>query len=194
MNEIKIGNQTWMSVNLSTETFQNGDKITLVTSVDEWNEAIKNKMPACCNYNNDEENGNLYGKIYNWFAVIDSRNLAPDGWCIPTEKDWVLFANTIGSNVANKIKSSNHWNPLGSDEFGFSALPGGFRGAFGNFMDISKRTGWWSSSEFEPMSNKAWFVNLDSMTENEASNIKSFEILKADVRMSGYYVRCLKVS
>jgi uncharacterized protein (TIGR02145 family) len=194
MTEIKIGNQIWMSHNLNIENFQNGEKITLIKSVNDWNDAIKNKIPACCDYNDDSRNGDLYGKIYNWFAINDSRLLAPLGWVIPTEKDWVLFSNTIGNNVGSKIKNSEFWDSNGTDDFGFSALPAGFRGAFGNFMDISKRTGWWSSSEFQPMSNKAWFASLDNVKDGENPMLRSFEILKADIRMSGYYVRCVKAS
>lgn len=195
MNDVKIGNQVWMGQNLNNEIFQNGEKILKVATADEWMSALQNKMPACCDYQDDKSNGEIYGKIYNWFAVVDPRNIAPLDWYVPTVKDWEILVESIGLKnlVGKSLKHPDYWgDSAGVNEYGFSALPGGFRGSFGSSMDINKRTGWWSTTEFEPLSNKAWVVNLDSNLDTENLSFRSFEILKADVRMNGYYVRCLK--
>jgi uncharacterized protein (TIGR02145 family) len=193
MKEIVIGKQIWLNENLNSDTFGNNDKLIEAESSEAWNEAVKNKLPAYCHFNNESENGLTYGKIYNWFAVIDHRNLAPEGFRIPTADDWTELANHIGTNVGTKLKHPDFWNgSAGNNELEFSALPGGSRGMFGNFMDLNKRTGWWSNSEFQPGDTKVWVVNLDSIQENGTANFRSFEILKADIRVAGYYVRCIK--
>lgn len=193
MKEIQIGKQIWLNENLNLSTFSNKDKIIEADTFESWNEAIKNKIPAYCHFNNDLIHGTTFGKIYNWYAVIDARNLAPEGYRIPTGSDWTELSNQIGQNVGAKLKHPDFWNgSAGNNELGFSALPGGFRGILGKFMDINKRSGWWSISEFQSGDTKAWVVNLDSNKDMESANFRSFEILKADIRVSGYYVRCIK--
>lgn len=193
MKEIQIGKQVWLNENLNSDTFRNNDKIIEACTTETWNEAIKNKLPAYCHFNNESNNGLIFGKIYNWFAVIDPRDLAPEGYRIPTLNDWTELSGYVGKNVGTKLKHPDFWNgSAGSNELGFSALPGGFRGMFGNFMDVNKRSGWWSNSEFQQGDTKVWVVNLDSNQDIEAGNFRSFEILKADIRVFGYYVRCIK--
>jgi uncharacterized protein (TIGR02145 family) len=94
--EVKIGNQIWMSENLNVDRFQNGDLIPEVRTAEEWEQAGKNKEPACCFFNNDPENGKYYGRLYNYFAVIDSRGIAPLGWKFANDKDWKNLERTIG--------------------------------------------------------------------------------------------------
>jgi clan AA aspartic protease (TIGR02281 family) len=83
---VKIGTQTWATENLDVTTFRNGDEIPEVKTREEWGNLYKNHQPAWCYYNNDE--GLRLGKLYNWYAVIDPRGLAPKGWKIPTHKEW----------------------------------------------------------------------------------------------------------
>jgi len=82
---VVIGSQTWMAENLNVSHFLNGDPIPHVQTNEEWLKAAENRRPAWCYYNNDPVNGKKYGKLYNWFAVNDSRGLAPPGWHIPTD-------------------------------------------------------------------------------------------------------------
>jgi uncharacterized protein (TIGR02145 family) len=85
IGEIIIGKQIWMTENLNLDKFQNGDSIPEARTIEEWMNACENKQPAWCYYNNDSTNGEKYGKLYNLFAVIDSRGLAPEGWHIPLD-------------------------------------------------------------------------------------------------------------
>ena len=88
MSNITIGNQVWMVENLNVEFFQNGDAIPEAQTEKEWYRAFENNEPAWCYYDNNPMNGDKYGKLYNWFAVIDNRGLCPEGWHIPTKVDW----------------------------------------------------------------------------------------------------------
>lgn len=110
MNEIKIGNQIWMAENLDVGTFRNGDPIPEAKTKEEWLEAGKRKEPAWCYYNNDSSMGELYGRFYNWFAIMDFREISFDGWKVPTDDDWfelITFAG--GMQVAgSELKSRTY--------------------------------------------------------------------------------------
>jgi uncharacterized protein (TIGR02145 family) len=162
MEKIKIGNQVWMKNNLNVEMFQNGDIIQYVQNQDEWENAGRNRTPAWCYYNNDPANGVKYGKLYNWYAVNDSRGLAPNGWKIPTEMDWDELVEFLGgAKVAGgKMKNSSGWkdkydyyNNISEDESGngtneslFSGLPGGSRDDSA-FYGIETNGIWWTADE-----------------------------------------------
>ena len=92
VESVKIGNQIWMTKNLAVETFRNGDPIPIITDRDEWHKANNEGRAACCYLDNDKEKEAIYGKLYNWHAINDPRGLAPEGWKIPTNIDWVVLA------------------------------------------------------------------------------------------------------
>ena len=80
MNEIQIGPQIWATENATITKFRNGDDIPFVSNKNEWNELTS---PAyCINENNDY--------LYNYWVIVDSRNIAPTGWRVPNDNDWVL--------------------------------------------------------------------------------------------------------
>jgi uncharacterized protein (TIGR02145 family) len=94
-SEITIDKQVWMTNNLNVNKFRNGDIIKQVKSKKDWQKAKKNKEPAWCYYDNDSINGDKYGKIYNFYAVNDKRELAPKGWHIASKNEfWELRRNT----------------------------------------------------------------------------------------------------
>jgi uncharacterized protein (TIGR02145 family) len=156
---VKIDKGTWMVDNLNVDHFQNGDLIPEAKTNEEWVKALKNKKPAWCYYNNDPANGEKYGKLYNVYAVVDKRGLAPLGWHIPNYRDWndliyflgkdadtipnVLDFTKIEASATPKLKNTSGWSPgeNGNNESGFSALPGGYR--YGNdFLDLGS-SGYW---------------------------------------------------
>jgi uncharacterized protein (TIGR02145 family) len=114
---VTIGTQVWCTENLDVTTFRNGDVIHQAKTNEEWEMAGKKKQPAWCYYNNDPVNGHKYGKLYNWYAVSDSRGLAPEGYHIPSDVEWTKLINYLGGeNVAGaKLKSTFGWNdnPMG---------------------------------------------------------------------------------
>jgi uncharacterized protein (TIGR02145 family) len=79
MNSVKIGHQEWSSENLNVDHFNNGDEIQQVESAEDWLKCLENKTPAWCYFDNNPDNGNKYGKLYNAFAVMDVRGIAPEG-------------------------------------------------------------------------------------------------------------------
>ncbi len=87
-DSVKVGKQVWMKRNLDVVTFRNGDSIFNAKTDEEWLQAAKDKKPAWCYYNNDKELGKKYGVLYNLYALLDERQLAPQGWRLPTVEDW----------------------------------------------------------------------------------------------------------
>lgn len=109
--EIHYSGQIWMAKNLNVVTFRNGDPIPHARTKKEWQKAEQNKQPAWCYYKNNPLRGFKYGKLYNWYAVIDNRGLAPKGWHIPTNDDWDIFIYNLGDEYESgiKLKSVKGW-------------------------------------------------------------------------------------
>jgi uncharacterized protein (TIGR02145 family) len=147
---IKIGEQNWMQENLNESKFKNGEIIDQATTKEEWEKAGQEGKPAWCYYDNDAKNGVKYGKLYNWYAVNDPRGLAPEGWHIPTDNEWIEIKDFLGGVDASgtKLKSSSGWygQGNGTNSSKFSALPGGTRDG-GNFMYLDNGAYFWSSTE-----------------------------------------------
>jgi len=151
---IKIGDQVWMSKNLDVETYRNGDSIPQVKKPEDW---AKLKTGAWCYYDNKEENGAIYGKLYNWYAVNDKRGLAPEGYHVPSDAEWAELINILeGEEVGAKIKSKKGWkeNKFVTNETKFTALPGGYRYNVGPFIYIGANACFWSSTASKD--GKAW--------------------------------------
>ncbi len=162
VKEVKIGTQVWMTKNLNVSTFKNGDPITEAKTAEEWIMAGENKQPAWCYFDNDPTNGTKYGKFYNWYAVIDARGLAPNGYHIPTDTEWTKLIDYLGGKevAGTKMKSSSGWyqNGNGTNESGFNGLPSGGRSPDGPFAPIGSYGSWWSSSEEN--ASFAWYRGL----------------------------------
>lgn len=117
---VKIGDQEWMKRNLDVSHFRNGDPISEVKIAEEWRKVGELGKPAWCYYENDPENGKNYGKLYNWFAVNDPRGLAPEGWHVPSDREWQKLINFVSSKgfpnediqngAANALKSCRREN------------------------------------------------------------------------------------
>ena len=185
--DIKIGAQIWTSKNLDVSTFRNGEAILEAKNAKQWAEASKNKTAAFCYYEYNRENGKLYGKLYNWFAVNDSRGLAPKGYHIPSDAEWTILTDMLGGeNIAGqKMKSTTGWykSGNGNNRSGFNGLPGGSCNN-GNFNYIIEYGSWWSSSEI--YTNDAWNLNLNSFNRETRVNRNHFS------KNNGMSVRCLR--
>jgi uncharacterized protein (TIGR02145 family) len=167
---IKIGNQVWMAGNLKVTRYRNGDPIPNVTNQDQWE---KLRSGAYCAYNNNNGNVSTYGLLYNWYAIDDSRNIAPEGWHMPTDEEWKELEMHLGMSRSEADKSSywrgtdeggklkesgtTHWNSPNSgatNSSGFTALPGGFRYGSGKFNNMGTHGYWWSATA--SYRNNAW--------------------------------------
>jgi uncharacterized protein (TIGR02145 family) len=185
---VKIGRQIWMAENLNVSIFRNGFLLPEVRSSEEWIKTGSKYKPAWCHYNNDPENGRFYGKLYNWYAVNDHRNLAPEGWHVPEEAEWKELTDYLGGKgvAGGKMKSSTGWenNGNGTNESGFSALPGGTRYINGAFYGIGNYGSWWSS--IPNSSDSAWNRLLDYADSSYGRG-------KGD-KANGFSVRCIRDS
>lgn len=198
---VVIGNKTWMAENLRTTKYRNGDLIPNISGKETWNVT----SGAYCFYDDDNANSNIYGLLYNWYAINDSRNLAPAGWHVATDADWRSLVSLIGNNNAYadklctqlKERGTTHWSvniPVqytGTDDFGFTALPGGFREASsgpppstGTYKIIGLGGEWWSSNDTIMVGDTlAWEYGMEIMIQREFLS-----------RPCGLSVRCVKDS
>lgn len=155
---IVLGNgQEWMAENLRTTKYANGDPIPNVKDDTLWHYLTTG---AWAHFNNDSLYENPYGKLYNWFAVVDPRNVCPTGWHVADSAEWSTFINYLdsnsyggnGTNIAGgKMKSTGtqYWtspNTGATNESGFSGLPGGQRFIDGPFYGGGGGGNWWSST------------------------------------------------
>jgi len=190
---VQIGEQVWFAENLRTTTYADGSDIPEVTGMSEWSGLSSG---ARCDYYNDASYVATYGRLYNWYAVDDARGLCPAGWHVPTDEEWTELENYITSQgfagtEGAALKSTTGWEDYyprgnGSDDFGFSALPGGSRVIDGDldaiYSDNAGNFGyWWSSSP------RGGYARIRSLSRN-LSVISSRAI--SDPR-DGLSVRCL---
>ncbi len=132
-------NLTWMRKNLELSTFRNGDPITEARTAQEWVEAGLQGKPVWCYYNNDPKNGEKYGKMYNWYAVNDPRELAPKGWHIAKCSEWDALESALRQfGGGDDLKSKSSWEKTipkynYPNIYGFSAVPGGYREGPGRY-------------------------------------------------------------
>jgi uncharacterized protein (TIGR02145 family) len=197
-DEITIGKQVWMNKNLNVSKFQNGELIPEANSEEKWNQAKDNKQPAWCYYNFNPDNGDRYGKLYNWYAVNDPRGLAPKGWKIPSLEDWTRLEDFIGSDVGIKLKSKEFWsenngkNGNGTDEFGFNVLPGGQ--IDNQFNHIGLDAYFWTSSK--ATSSDKDYYGYDFAKFRNITNSSNGVYCDPDQNdgdfYEGYSVRCVK--
>ncbi len=144
---VKIGTQIWMAENLRTTRFNNGTTITNASDNITWSSLDNKNDPAMCWQENNASYKFLYGGLYNYYAAIDTRNICPTGWRVPTYNDWLVLQNNAGENVAaNNLKSTTGWLYNGIDTYGYNALPGGYRSQAGGFSNIRNEGIWWSNS------------------------------------------------
>jgi len=183
LGKVKIGHQEWSTENLNVDHFRNGDIIPEVKSDEDWGKAGDLRQPAWCYYENNPENGKKYGKLYNWNAVNDRRGLAPNGWHIPSEKEWRILIERVIKD-GNALKEINHESTNGFDTYnsGFSARFAGYRHYHGWFIDLGNRTNFWSSTENRPH----YAANLTLISWD------GFISLFSDHVRFGYSVRCIK--
>ena len=183
-DEVVIGAKTWMKRNLDTDKFRNGDPIPEATSAEAWQQAGAEGKPAWCYYDNDPANGKLYGKLYNWFAVNDPRGLAPEGWHVATEEEWMALESRFKATSGLALKSRTGWEGKvpSNNKSGFTALPGGDRVIDGSFHGKGKVGSWWTSTR--NTSFESWDFYLNYRNGYLDKDFNSNE--------NGFAVRCVK--
>ena len=205
---VVIGDQVWMAENLRTGFYRNGNPIEFPN--DDNNAWLSNTAGSYAWYDNDISNKNRYGALYNWHAVNNPNGLCPPGWRVPADEDWDKLVNYLvdhyeevtTENIAGKLKScrqvnsplggdcdteshprwDHHTSHYGSDDFGFSALPSGFRFSDGRYSNIGTYAGWWTSTR--RVSNYAW--------SREMYHFSSQLGRYSDYAPNGFSVRCMQ--
>jgi uncharacterized protein (TIGR02145 family) len=185
---VTIGTQTWMKENLKVTHYRNGDPIPTGLNNAAWGSA---SAGAYTFYNNDAGNNLVYGKLYNWYAATDSRNIAPPGWHVPSvDERTFLYLNTLGGlDVAGgemKEAGLTHWdspNTGATNNSGFTGLPGGIRINTGEYFMMGSAGYWWTTTDY-PGYDDAEFMGLFANAA-DASQI-------SDVKEMGISIRCVK--
>lgn len=184
---VVIGTQTWMVENLKTTRYRNGASIPNVTVNASWPTLVSG---AYCWRNNDAASFKAtYGALYNWYTVVDGRNIAPAGWHVPTIGEWNTLVNYLGgvTVAGGKLKESGttHWttpNSGATNSTGFTAVPGGTRNSDGTFFNFGTYGAWWISTEYS--TTKAWYGFM-YCNDSDADNYNDFKFL-------GFSVRCIR--
>ena len=196
---IQLGSQTWMAENLKTSHYKNGSPVPEVSDAGIWGSLSSG---ASCWYSNDSAGHACpYGKLYNWYAVVNSSGLCPQGWRIPSDEDWMTLEREMGMpeselygigarglslQIGGKMKStSDDWlspNAGASNASGFSVVPAGFRYPNGAYYQYLFETAFWSSTEFSAESS------YDRIFGTDQSGIKRVN----GAKVNGLSVRCVK--
>ena len=181
---IIINGQEWIQQNLVVTRYRNGDPIPTGGSNAAWQNFSGSGLAI---YNNDAANNALYGKLYNWYAVNDSRGLCPTGWHVPSDAEWTTLENNLGGSggAGGKMKSTTGWtspNTGATNESAFTGLPGGYRLVNGTYGGIGNNGNWWSSTESG--SNVAWYRTLGYVNSLVGRNYGS--------KLYGFSVRCVR--
>ena len=180
---VKIGNQVWMAQNLN------------------YADSVKTpslKGRSWC-FENDSTNCLTYGRLYTWAAAVDSQGICPEGWHLPNKSEWELLVEAVGSQSGSKLKSLAGWSYDGNgvDEFGFSALPAGYRlyaeslecgpiktsrCASNEFVGVGIDANLWTATEYN--TKEAYYFHLGDDREDA--------LLKPHEQTYGISVRCVK--
>jgi uncharacterized protein (TIGR02145 family) len=199
---IQIGDQLWMAENLKVTHYNNGDDIPTGFTNDEWSNLDDTETGAFALYNDDPATGEIYGNIYNWYAVDDSRGVCPEDWHAPTDEEWMELEMYLGMSYEEAHDTGYRGTDQGSqlagnadlwysgdlendptfDSSGFIAIPGGYRNmADGTYAGMGSYGSFWSSSE--NTSTTAWPRSLNYYT----STVHRDHIVKR----FGNSIRCL---
>jgi uncharacterized protein (TIGR02145 family) len=189
---VTIGNQSWMLTNLKTTKYRDGSSITTGLNEDQWAAATSG---AYAIYGNNQSSDDVYGKLYNWYAATDERNVCPTGFHLPTIEDWTILAEYLGgfSVAGAKMKEAGltHWltpNNGATNSSGFTALPSGWRqpntnfGATG-FVGQRQVGAYWL--DFEYNDGDGAFSNLSYLDVNLGA-------ISSSKKVTGFSIRCLR--
>ena len=191
---VSIGDQCWLAENLRSEHYRNGDPIPGGLSAYELGNTNQGAQTFL---ENNEAQLTAFGRMYNWYAVIDDRALCPAGWHVPSDGEFMTLEMTLGMSSADansiyargttqgtQLKASASDSPAwnGSNSSGFSALPGGESTDNGSFLNDGVVGWFWTST---PASASGWYRSVDSYNPT---------VYRNSLSSPNYYVhvRCLQ--
>ncbi|MFN9689781.1 MAG: fibrobacter succinogenes major paralogous domain-containing protein [Bacteroidota bacterium] len=182
---VVIGNDEWMTENLSVKKFNNGDPIPEAKTELEWLEAGQSKSPAWCYQNNDPANGKSYGILYNYYAVSDERGLLPEGFHLATDVEWNNLVHAAGGVevAASRLKDPEYWGGKGNgSSLGFNARPGGVRIFDGGFSNMDRAVYFWTATEESVLTHFYFRMQIDNDKVDRNYGFINY----------GMYLRCVK--
>ena len=182
-----LGPHEWMTENLKTAHYANGDVIPNITNDQQWFAANNG---AWCHYDNNAVHEATYGKLYNWYTTVDPRNACPTGWHVPSREEYDLLINIVGGpevgggmlKQVGTTANGGFWNPPNygaMDLVGFSALPGGAR-----YTNMSSQMGhqanFWTNEQ----------VDLDFAYFRGMVSDSAFAVSGQHAKSLGMSIRC----
>jgi uncharacterized protein (TIGR02145 family) len=180
LKTVTIGKQVWMTRNLSSSRFRNGDPIAQASTREEWIKFAEEKKPAWCYPGNDQDNEKKYGKLYNWYAVVDPRGIAPAGWHVPSDDEWKQLTDYLGGEIpaAYILRETG----LETQAPAFEGVAGGGCKLDGTCFGFGSNGNWWTSTSANE--EFAWMRQLNFIQ----CAISSITVSK----QAGFSVRCVK--
>jgi len=185
-NTVRIGDQIWMAENLDYGT-------TVKDCNQEDNEVVEKTL-----YNNDTENGSIYGAMYTWNEAMNwgraehGQDICPEGWHIPTLREWQELIEYVGADTAGQALKASKSDSIawdGSNTYGFSAIPSGV--AYKNYF--GRKGHWavyWTATEYD--SSYAWFAQLDGFWYPEPPKYKILYLGNYYLKDNAFCIRCIK--
>jgi uncharacterized protein (TIGR02145 family) len=187
---VAIGNQVWMAENLKVTHYRNGDELLTGLSHNEWAQSDL-ETGAYAVYDDNESNASTYGYLYNWYAVDDSRNIAPEGWHVASDEEWYTLTDYLGGDAGSQLAgNADLWNDgdlVNNSEFGtsgFTAVPGGYRldvDWVWGYYDMGNFCVFWTSTA---TTYNAWYRILRYYETGVYRNYT--------IRVAGFSVRCIR--
>ena len=201
-NYVKIGKLYWADHNLNTNTFSNGDSLTRAKNTIEWESFFKQGVPAYCSVGYNPANDSIYGKIYNWWAIVDLRGLAPEGFMVPSVNDWMGLKSHLNFDTncrcvpsytrsADKLKSTTQWKGdlKGDNLFNMNILPAGYVRNDGMFEGKGMQVSYWTSSPQNAANNVgdsySTYYIVFKYDKSDFTHDTNFDA-------NGHFVRCAK--
>jgi uncharacterized protein (TIGR02145 family) len=177
--QVTIGTQVWSANNLNVTKYRNGDIIPEVKDPAVWSGLTTG---AWCYYDNDTTKR----KLYNWYAINDSRGLAPIGWHIPSNTEWDTLSSILGAQSGNQMKTNYGWpsSDINYNSSGFNGYPNGMRFNDGAFFQSGVSERWWANNEVVSETVNGWVRYLFAYSNN-------LEVGQA-LKYWGLSVRCVK--
>jgi uncharacterized protein (TIGR02145 family) len=187
---VAIGTQTWMVENLKVKHYRNGDPIVNGSGLKSI--SANDTIGIAYAYENSKANVEIYGWLYNWYAVADGRNIAPIGWHVASDADFKRLVDGQGGDyyrVNGDIKAgdamretgmehwgSTYWSPHSNDSAtnisGWTGLPGGFYdpAILVIFVNLHDSGIWWTTTTMKGANplNMAYCMSLDLNNHNSA--------------------------
>ncbi len=191
---VLIGNQEWITDNLKVTRYNNGDLIgtTIPATLNIQSETNPKYQWA---YNGEdgylsiyyETNASVFGRLYTWYAVTDSRKICPVGWHVPDDSEWSVLIDYLGgeSVAGGKMKEALYWeypSEGATNESGFKARPGGYRDSTGSFLDLQQTGTWWCTTSYTTteasLRTCSFFNSLITKTDNPKTTGSSVRCIK----------------